>query len=70
MDKTTGHEPANWPDLAMALWDGLTGRQAEITYQFENLDVSIPHRVGAGCEYATWKLNGSLKVRTTDKAHA
>lgn len=68
MNKATGNEPANWPDLAMSLWDGLTGRKAEITYHFENLDVSIPHRVGKDCEYATWKLNGALKIRTTDKA--
>lgn len=52
----------------MALWDGLTGRKAEITYHFEHLDVSIPHRVGEDCQYATWKRNGSLKIRTIDKA--
>ena len=63
-------EPSNWPDLAMALWDGLTGRKAEITYHFDHLDVSIPHRVGEGCEYATWKLNGVLKIRTADKTQA
>lgn len=63
-------EPKNWPDLAMALWDGLTGRKAEITYQFENLDISIPHHVGDGCQYATWKLNGALKIHTADKNQA
>lgn len=63
-------EPKNWPDLAMAIWDGLTGRKAEITYQFDNLDVSIPHHVGEGCEHATWKLNGALKIRTADQNQA
>jgi len=59
-------EPTNWPDLAMALWDGLTGRKAEITYQFDHIEVSVPHYVGDDCKYAAWKLNGVLKVRTTD----
>ena len=63
-------EPTNWPDLAMALWDGLTGRKAEITYQFDHLDVSVPHHVGDNCQYATWKLNGVLKISTTDKTQA
>ena len=66
--KTT--EPTNWPDLAMSLWDGLTGRKAEITYHFENFDVSIPHTVGEGQGKATWSLNGVLKIHTTDKNHA
>ncbi|MFO0916863.1 MAG: hypothetical protein U0872_00925 [Planctomycetaceae bacterium] len=70
MADTKATEPMNWPDLAMALWDGLTGRKAEITYQFDHLDVSIPHHVGDACQYATWKLNGALKIRTTDKGQA
>ena len=63
-------EPTNWPDLAMNLWDGLTGRGAVITYHFDHLDVSVPHHVGEDCKYATWKLNGILKISTTDKAQA
>ena len=70
MSDTKVNEPVNWPDMAMSLWDGLTGRKAEITYHFEKLDVSIPHRVGANCEHATWGLNGVLKISTTDKTQA
>ena len=32
----------NWPDLAIGLYDRLTGRNAEITYEFENMEVAIP----------------------------
>jgi hypothetical protein len=60
-------EPTNWPDLAMSLWDGLTARNAEITYDFGNLEVAIPHKVGQSVDYATWRLNGVLKIRTGDK---
>lgn len=68
MEEQKKVEPTNWPDLAMALWDGLTGRKAEITYNFENFDVSIPHHVGENVQHATWKLNGVLTIRTTDQS--
>ncbi len=29
-----------WPELAIGLYDSLTGRNAEITYDFENMEVS------------------------------
>ena len=34
-------QPISWPDLAIGLYDRLTGRQAEISYEFENLHVQI-----------------------------
>lgn len=58
----------NWPDLAIGLYDRLTGRGAEIVYDFEDLSVKIPSGVGADAEHATWHLNGTLKVRTQDTA--
>lgn len=56
----------NWPELAAGLYDKLTGRNAEITYQFENLDVMVPSGTGEGSEHAKWNLNGIIKVRTRD----
>lgn len=61
-------ETKTWPELAEALYDKLTGRNAEITYEFEQFDLFVPSRVG-GDEHAHWKMNGSLKVRTRDNAH-
>ncbi|MFO7739679.1 MAG: hypothetical protein R6V46_14460 [Desulfatiglandaceae bacterium] len=55
-----------WPDLAMSLYDKLTGRHAEITYEFENLEVSVPSAASEAAAYATWKLNGIVKIRTKD----
>ena len=60
-DKTT------WPDFAIVLYDLLTGRKAEITYEFANLEISVPLASGAETEYAIWKLNGALKVRAREE---
>ncbi|MEJ2005853.1 MAG: hypothetical protein P8X57_13050 [Cyclobacteriaceae bacterium] len=56
-----------WPDLAIGLYDKLTGRNAEITYQFEDMEVDVPDSTNAS-EHATWKLNGKLVISTTDKS--
>jgi len=55
-----------WPDLAMSLYDKLTGRNAEITYEFNNLEVSVPSSASEGAQHATWKLNGIVKIRAKD----
>jgi len=57
-----------WPELAIALYDKLTGRGAEITYEFENMEVWVPSGTGDGSEVqsAKWKFNGTLKIRTRD----
>jgi len=62
----TETEATTWPDLAMSLYDKLTGRHAEITYEFENLEVSVPSAATDAAAYATWKLNGIVKIRTKD----
>ncbi|MAI72816.1 MAG: hypothetical protein CMM01_18170 [Rhodopirellula sp.] len=60
-----------WPELAIGLYDSLTGRNAEITYDFENMEVSVPAKTGGeNVGHAHWKLNGVLKIRTRDVANA
>ena len=61
--------PTNWPDLAIGLYDRLTGRGAEITYEFNNMEVSVPSSLSDESSYAHWKINGSLKIRTRDTKH-
>jgi len=56
----------SWPELAIGLYDKLTGRNAEITYHFENLEVWVPSGTGANADHANWKVNGVLKIRTKD----
>ncbi len=55
-----------WPELAIGLYDKLTGRNAEITYDFENMEVWVPSGTGDNAVHAKWKLNGVLKIRTRD----
>ena len=58
-----------WPELAVGLYDALTGRNAEITYDFQDMHVSVPSRTGdLEVEHAHWKLNGVLRIRTRDLA--
>ncbi len=56
-----------WPELAIGLYDKLTGRNAEITYEFDNLQVSVPSGTGSDATHAEWKVSGTLKIRTKDE---
>jgi len=55
-----------WPELALELYDKLTGRGAEIIYEFENLEVYVPSHHAEDADMARWKLNGILKIRTRE----
>jgi hypothetical protein len=59
-------EITTWPELAISLYDKLTGRGAEITYEFEQLDIYVPSKVEDNPKMAKWTLNGILKIRTRD----
>jgi hypothetical protein len=59
----------NWPDLAIGLYDKLTGRGAEISYQFENFEVHVPSSTGAEADHAKWRLNGNLRINTRDNSN-
>ena len=57
---------ATWPDLAISLYDRLTGRGAEITYGFDNMEIAVPSYASADAAAVPWKLNGTVTVRTRD----
>ena len=63
-------DTTTWPDLAIGLYDRLTGRGAEIIYEFQNLEVLVPSSTSPNAQHATWKLNGVMKIRTRDAAAA
>lgn len=61
-------EPVSWPDLAISLYDKLTGRGAEITYEFDDVELFVPSRHAEDAPLARWKVNGTLRIRTRDAA--
>ncbi len=60
-------ETQTWPSLAIGLYDKLTGRGAEISYEFNNMEVDVPSQTGRDASAARWRLNGTLKIRTEEK---
>ncbi len=65
--QSSNQDTRTWADLAIGLYDKLTGRGAEITYDFQNLEVSVPSSTSAEAEHARWRLNGVVKIRTRDE---
>lgn len=56
----------SWPELAIGLYDKLTGRGAQITYEFENFTLYVPSSTDDDAQSAKWKMDGILRIRTTD----
>lgn len=67
---TAKTDTQTWPDLAIGLYDKLTGRGAEITYEFQNLEVSVPSSASEAANHAKWRVSGTVKIRTKDDATA
>ena len=55
-----------WPDLAIGLYDKLTGRNAEITYEFHGLEIAVPSSASSNAQHAIWRVSGTMKIRTKD----
>ena len=60
------NDTTTWPDLAIGLYDRLTGRGAEITYEMQDLKVAVPSSASSDAARATWTLNGGITIRTRD----
>lgn len=66
MAEDTKQGTETWPELAIALYDKLTGRGAEITYEFENFELAVPSKAGDDAEHAHWQMDGTLRIRTRE----
>lgn len=60
-------ETTTWPDLAIGLYDRLTGRGAEIVYDFEEMKVDVPSGTGEDAEHAHWRLDGTVRITTRER---
>lgn len=65
---SSNDEVFDWSDLGQAMWSYLTGRGAAINYSFVDMAVEVPRDTGADAARATWVLNGTLKITTSDDA--
>ena len=66
-----GGQTTQWVDLIGTLFDRLTGKEAVITYEFDNLIVDIPKAAGPGGKElgsAKWTINGRLIIKA--EAHS
>lgn len=66
-DKNTERNISNWSDVVGDIVDKLTGKDMEVTYDFDNLEVDIPKATGPeGKELgsAKWKINGKFIIST------
>jgi hypothetical protein len=66
-DKTAEHNVSTWSEIVKDIVDKLTGKDMEVTYDFENLQIDIPKATGPqGKEIgsAKWKINGKFMIST------
>ncbi len=63
---TTENDTNNWPELAIGLYDKLTGRDAEISYAFDEFELFIPSSTANDASHARWKMNGVVRVSTNN----
>ncbi len=59
-------ETKTWPELAIGLYDRLTGRGAEIEYTFEDMEVHVPSKVGEDADHAHWQVDGTIRITTRE----
>lgn len=57
-------DTTNWPDMFVGLYDRLTGNNAEIAYEFDDLEIDVPSSTSSDAPHALWKLNGTMRIST------
>ncbi|MFC5678711.1 hypothetical protein [Aeromicrobium endophyticum] len=60
----------DWADLGQEMWSYLTGKGAAVNYEFIDMAVEVPRDTGEDAPRATWKLNGTLRITTSDDERA
>ncbi|WP_400190819.1 hypothetical protein [Hymenobacter sp. B81] len=54
---------SNWADMAASLLSKLSGG-VELACTFEQMEVQVPNPQNPAAAPATWRVNGSLRIRT------
>lgn len=59
-------DTTNWPDMFVGLYDRLTGNNAEIAYEFDDLEIDVPSSTSSDAPHAHWKFNGTMRISTSN----
>ena len=59
----------NWADMAASLLGKLSGG-VELSCAFDQMELQVPNPQNPSAPAATWKLNGSLRIRTRGEQSA
>ena len=59
-------QQSSFADFGKEMWSYLTGKQAAINYTFVDMEIEVPRETGPQSPRATWKLNGTLRITTSD----
>lgn len=62
----TSSAPTDIREFGHELWSFLTGKGAVIEYEFDHMTVEVPKTTGPDSPRATWKVDGTLRIRTAD----
>lgn len=63
----TSQDVTSWTDLGKEMWNYLTGNGAAINYTFQDMIVEVPRDTGGDAPRATWRLDGTLRITTSDQ---
>ena len=55
-------------DLGKEMWSYLTGKGAAINYEFVDMTIEVPRETGPQAPRATWRLNGTLRITTSENS--
>ncbi len=61
-----GQTPTSFADLGKEMWSYLTGKGAAINYELVDMVVEVPRETGPDAPRAVWRLNGTLRITTSE----
>ena len=65
MENQENKSANNMADMAFAIFDKITGLNAELNFDFDNLELQMPANNGGEASAPKWKLNGTLRIKTS-----
>ncbi|GGF09852.1 hypothetical protein [Hymenobacter cavernae] len=69
MADATSQGAPSWADTAASLLSKLSGG-VELTCAFDQIELQVPNAQNPNAAPATWRLNGSLRIKTRGESPA